>query len=134
MDGGRGELTARLRPRCTERVQETEDKKQKDDVTDTACASTDTVGASTMAASLRPALQVVWLGRVPYAPVYALQRRLVKDHRAEVVLALEHTPTYTVGRRITGNTAERDRLRAFGAEYFEVRPPSSHQLWRSFDS
>ena len=84
-------------------------------------------------------LELLWLGRVSYGPALALQRSLVDARRSppsssspsparapasfdtDVVLALEHPPTYTVGRRTTGDDVEGERLRALGADYFEVR-------------
>jgi hypothetical protein len=93
-------------------------------------------------------LQAVWLGGTAYGPALALQRRLVDarhtDHSnssssdskgaspsvglgrvwdTDVVLGVVHPPTYTVGRRLVGDVAEAARLRALGADYYEVRVP-----------
>jgi hypothetical protein len=93
-------------------------------------------------------LQAVWLGGTAYGPALALQRRLVDarhtDHNnssssdskgagpsvglgrvwdTDVVLGVVHPPTYTVGRRLVGDVAEAARLRALGADYYEVRVP-----------
>jgi lipoyl(octanoyl) transferase len=72
------------------------------------------------------ALRWQWLGRVPYAQAWALQRELAAlraDERIEdTLLLLEHPPVFTMGRNgkaehVPGGVA---RLRALGAEYVEV--------------
>lgn len=78
---------------------------------------------STPAARLR----WLWLGTVPYAEAWALQRRLATARAAgaledDCLLLLEHPPVYTMGRNgrpehVPGGP---DRLRALGAEYVEV--------------
>lgn len=72
-------------------------------------------------------------GLVPYEKGLQLQSYLVaRRHRinqenanvpvADVICLLEHTPTFTAGRRMRGKTdiEEEKRLRALGADYFEV--------------
>jgi lipoyl(octanoyl) transferase len=50
-------------------------------------------------------LLATWLGRVRYAPAFALQRALAERRAAgeipDVLLLLEHEPVYTLGRRAT---------------------------------
>ena len=50
-----------------------------------------------------PVLTAAWMGRIDYAEAWELQRRLfearVKNACGDVVLLLEHPPTYTLGRR-----------------------------------
>ncbi|KAI9032122.1 hypothetical protein DFJ74DRAFT_736579 [Hyaloraphidium curvatum] len=86
---------------------------------------------ATSSAPPRPALPYAVLGSVPYARALALQnalvaRRLAEEDRSQppigdVVLLLEHPHVYTGGRRIRGEDAtEGARLRALGADYFEV--------------
>jgi lipoate-protein ligase B len=76
------------------------------------------------------------LGTVPYGKALALQRHLVKrrhdlNHEAhdpadptirDVLLLIQHPPTFTAGRRIKGNSEieEEARLKALGAEYYET--------------
>jgi lipoyl(octanoyl) transferase len=72
-------------------------------------------------------LRHVWLGRVPYAEAWALQRRLARARAAgelatDCVLLLEHPPVFTMGRNgspdhVPGGA---ERLRGLGAEYVEV--------------
>jgi lipoyl(octanoyl) transferase len=78
------------------------------------------------AAGGRPPLRWAWLGTVPYADAWALQRRLAalrgEGLLDDCVLLLEHPPVFTMGRN---GVAEHvpggpDRLRALGAEYVEV--------------
>lgn len=53
--------------------------------------------------SRRPVLTAAWMGRIDYADAWQLQRRLFEarlhDRCGDVVLLLEHPPTYTLGRR-----------------------------------
>jgi lipoyl(octanoyl) transferase len=73
-----------------------------------------------------PALRSVWLGTVPYATAWELQRHLAALRRDEIiedcVLLLEHPPVYTMGRngRSQHVPGGADRLRALGAEYLDV--------------
>ncbi|KAG5462306.1 MAG: hypothetical protein BJ554DRAFT_5388 [Olpidium bornovanus] len=77
----------------------------------------------------------VYLGRVPYRAGLALQETLVKkrlDVRdghtgdahfdRDVLLLLEHPPTYTAGKRLKGKVdqCESNRLRNLGADFVEV--------------
>lgn len=71
-------------------------------------------------------LRWAWLGTVPYAEAFALQRSLAARRAAEdiddVLLLLEHPPVYTMGRN--GEARHRrgppERLRGLGADYVEV--------------
>ena len=70
-------------------------------------------------------LQIRWLGRVPYADAYALQRGLFTagpESRADHLLLLEHSPTYTLGVRAdrANIVTDADALRARGAEIVET--------------
>ncbi|KAI8579568.1 hypothetical protein K450DRAFT_241585 [Umbelopsis ramanniana AG] len=76
------------------------------------------------------------LGIVPYGKALALQRHLVKrrhdlNHEShdpadptirDVLLLVQHPPTFTAGRRIKGRSEleEEARLNGLGAEYFET--------------
>ncbi len=73
-----------------------------------------------------PPLRWSWLGTVPYAAAWDLQRRLAAARRDgsidDCVLLLEHPPVFTMGRNgspdhVPGGA---DRLRALGAEYVDV--------------
>jgi len=70
----------------------------------------------------RRPLHWTFLGRVPYAPVVALQERLRDDVRhgrgPEHLLLLEHPPVFTLGRNAAaaGIVASRDWLAARGVE------------------
>jgi lipoate-protein ligase B len=73
-----------------------------------------------------PPLRSVWLGTVPYATAWELQRTLAALRRDgavdDCVLLLEHPPVFTMGRNgksshVPGGA---DRLRALGAEYLDV--------------
>lgn len=49
-------------------------------------------------------MRTVWLGRAPYVPVWALQRKLrerVLDGWPDTLLLVEHEPVITLGRRAT---------------------------------
>ncbi|KAI8924443.1 hypothetical protein BC831DRAFT_465675 [Entophlyctis helioformis] len=75
---------------------------------------------------------VKFLGKsVPYARALQVQQHLVESRIAaetsaarrelDIILLLEHTPTYTAGRRIRDSyDTEGSRLRALGADYFET--------------
>ncbi|HEX3605141.1 MAG TPA: lipoyl(octanoyl) transferase LipB [Candidatus Dormibacteraeota bacterium] len=75
---------------------------------------------------MRP-LRFLWLGTVPYATAWGLQRRLATARAAgeldaDAVLLLEHPPVFTMGRNgepghLRGGP---ERLRGLGAEYLEV--------------
>ena len=79
-----------------------------------------------MAPGPLPPLRSLWLGTVPYAVAWDLQRRLAAARRDgeidDCVLLLEHPPVFTMGRN--GNATHvpggAERLRALGAEYVEV--------------
>ncbi|KAI8330996.1 hypothetical protein BC941DRAFT_360917 [Chlamydoabsidia padenii] len=43
-----------------------------------------------------------------------------KDEPLDIVLMLQHTPTFTAGRRIRGQVDEEKRLKALGADYVEA--------------
>ncbi|MEE8330809.1 MAG: lipoyl synthase [Acidimicrobiia bacterium] len=72
-------------------------------------------------------LRIRWLGRLPYAEAWDLQKAV---HEGKVtgrtyddyLLLLEHPPTYTNGRFANGSNllVSQERLAAVGAEYFEV--------------
>lgn len=73
-----------------------------------------------------PPLRSLWLGTVPYATAWELQRHLAALRREgaidDCVLLLEHPPVFTMGRNgearhVPGGG---ERLRALGAEYVEV--------------
>lgn len=65
---------------------------------------------------------------VPYDVGLTLQTHLVERRRRyendgdppDIIVFLQHTPTYTAGRRIRNNEEEEARLRKLGADYFEV--------------
>jgi lipoyl(octanoyl) transferase len=50
-------------------------------------------------------LRAIWLGRMAYAPAFALQQRLAEQRAGgligDTLLLLEHDPVYTLGRRAT---------------------------------
>jgi lipoyl(octanoyl) transferase len=73
-----------------------------------------------------PPLRSVWLGTLPYATAWELQRHLAALRRDnaidDCVLLLEHPPVFTMGRNgkpfhVPGGG---ERLRGLGAEYVEV--------------
>ena len=71
-------------------------------------------------------LRSVWLGTVPYATAWELQRHLAALRRDDAVddcvLLLEHPPVFTMGRngRAAHVPGGPDRLRALGADYLDV--------------
>ncbi|HYL70293.1 MAG TPA: lipoyl(octanoyl) transferase LipB, partial [Candidatus Dormibacteraeota bacterium] len=75
----------------------------------------------------RRTLRWVWLGSVPYATAWGMQRELAAARSSgaldnDVVLMLEHPPVYTMGRNgesrhVPGGAAA---LAARGADYVEV--------------
>jgi lipoate-protein ligase B len=74
----------------------------------------------------RPQLLTAYLGRIPYANAWDLQRQ-VADLRArdlipDVLLLLEHPPTYTLGRRGKASNIllSASQLREKGIEVFDV--------------
>jgi len=66
-----------------------------------------------------------WLGRMSYADGLALQHRLVNSHKngsgQNTLLMLEHSPTYTVGKRgaIYDESFE-EYLKSLGADFHRV--------------
>ncbi|MFW5921366.1 MAG: lipoyl(octanoyl) transferase LipB [Polyangiales bacterium] len=72
------------------------------------------------------ALQVCWLGRVPYGPTHELQQRLQQARIAgdigDVMLLLEHPPVLTLGRaaRQEHVLLSPEMLRARGFEVHEI--------------
>ncbi|KAJ3042021.1 putative lipoyltransferase 2, mitochondrial [Rhizophlyctis rosea] len=81
--------------------------------------------------SLRPPIAYKYLGSsIPYLRGLELQELLVTRRAASeaptahvnVLLLLQHPPTYTAGRRVRGTEdTEGARLRGLGAEYYEVK-------------
>ncbi|KAI9017186.1 hypothetical protein BC832DRAFT_527426 [Gaertneriomyces semiglobifer] len=81
----------------------------------------------------RTPLAYKYLDTIPYAKALALQNAIVASRTAtngeqdefpdlDILLLLQHPPTYTAGRRIVGTDAtEGERLRKLGADYFETR-------------
>ena len=74
-----------------------------------------------------PALRVRWLGRLPYAEAWDLQRAIWERRSGgsivdDYLLLLEHPHVYTVGRRGDGShlLVGPDRLSEVGAEFFRV--------------
>lgn len=72
-------------------------------------------------------LRVRWLGRLPYAEAWDLQRALQQGRREgrsgdDYLLLLEHPPVYTIGRNGDGShlLVSQQRLAELGAELFEV--------------
>ncbi|HYP55439.1 MAG TPA: lipoyl(octanoyl) transferase LipB [Solirubrobacterales bacterium] len=78
--------------------------------------------------SVSAEILVVECGRVPYGEALALQRRLVearqRDETPDVLLLLEHPPTYTRGRR---SGAEELPM---GVEWYEAQGIEVHQTDR----
>lgn len=72
------------------------------------------------------ALDVQWLGRRPYAEVWALQKRLLEQRIegaiGDTLLLVEHQPVYTWGKRTDPDHlgAGEAALRALGADTFQV--------------
>lgn len=74
-----------------------------------------------------PTLRVRWLGRLPYAEAWDLQRAIWERRSGgaitdDYLLLLEHPHVYTVGRRGDGShlLIGPDRLAEVGAEFFRV--------------
>lgn len=81
-------------------------------------------------------LSYLSLGTVPYGKALALQHHLVKRRHdlnnaaqnpaeptiRDLLLLVEHPPTFTAGRRIKGKSEleEEARLKQLGAEYYET--------------
>jgi lipoate-protein ligase B len=81
-------------------------------------------------------LSYLSLGSVPYGKALALQRHLVKRRHdlnnkphdpadptiRDILLLVEHPPTFTAGRRIKGRSEleEEARLKQLGADYYET--------------
>ena len=67
-------------------------------------------------------LNVIDLGRRPYAPVFEMQEEMVRrrlaDEIPDTLLLVEHDPVYTLGRGADSNniTASADQLRAIGID------------------
>ena len=76
----------------------------------------------------QPPIAYKYLGSsVPYLKALSLQDHLVTKaataaaNPTNILLLLQHPPTYTAGRRIRGTEdTEGSKLRALGAEYHEV--------------
>ena len=77
-----------------------------------------------------PDLFYRYLGRVPYGPTWDLQRKLVQalvedhPHSQETLLALEHEPVITIGRR-----GKREDL-LLSAEHLKARGIEVHEVDR----
>ncbi|KAJ3046378.1 putative lipoyltransferase 2, mitochondrial [Rhizophlyctis rosea] len=77
----------------------------------------------------RPPIAYKYIGSsVPYLKALSLQDHLVtraataSSNPINILLLLQHPPTYTAGRRIKGTEdTEGRKLRALGAEYHEVK-------------
>ena len=73
-----------------------------------------------------PALRWAWLGSVPYAEGWELQRVLAAHRNAgaigDTLLLLEHPAVYTAGRNTEAEhlRGSPDRLRSLGAEFHDV--------------
>ncbi|TPX35488.1 lipoyl(octanoyl) transferase [Synchytrium microbalum] len=76
-----------------------------------------------------PTIYSRYLGSIPYTRALALQSALVQARirrdsplrDSNMLLLLQHPPTYTAGRRIKGTAhTEGRRLRDLGADYYEV--------------
>lgn len=71
-------------------------------------------------------MQVVWAGRQEYLPMWELQRALVRARRGslsdDLVLLVEHPPTYTIGRSGSRSNLliSDDELAAVGASCLAV--------------
>ncbi|KAI9481477.1 MAG: hypothetical protein EXX96DRAFT_479961 [Benjaminiella poitrasii] len=70
----------------------------------------------------QPIGYLVLPGLVRYEEALKLQTYLVSRHEpADIICFLEHTPTYTAGRRIRDSSPEEvERLRRLGADYYET--------------
>ncbi|TPX61361.1 lipoyl(octanoyl) transferase [Powellomyces hirtus] len=73
-----------------------------------------------------PTIATKYLSKpIAYETGLALQDHLVQQRQQQlisnVLLLLQHPPTYTAGRRVRGSdVTEGERLRALGAQYFET--------------
>ena len=76
-----------------------------------------------------PPIYSRYLGLLSYSRALALQNALVTARiqrdklwqNVNMLLLLQHPPTFTAGRRIKGtDDTEGRRLRSLGAEYYEV--------------
>ncbi|CAG8770033.1 14630_t:CDS:2, partial [Cetraspora pellucida] len=74
-----------------------------------------------------PLLPYVYLSQVSYAKALDLQkllvrRRLENKNSSDLLLLLQHPPTYTTGRRNMGKTMNEEAayLKNLGAQYFET--------------
>ncbi|HSP65253.1 MAG TPA: lipoyl(octanoyl) transferase LipB [Candidatus Deferrimicrobium sp.] len=71
-------------------------------------------------------LEYLWLGRVNYGDAWALQRHLAAARARgdidDIVLLVEHSPVYTMGRNGSPAHVPRgaEHLRSLGAEYVDV--------------
>ena len=75
----------------------------------------------------RPLLRMRWLGRLPYAEAWDLQKAIHEGRVSgrtgdDYLLLLEHPPTYTVGRFSDGSNVlvSEEMAAALGAEVFRV--------------
>lgn len=91
---------------------------------------------SSIPRAINGTLPYLKLGTVPYGKALALQRHLVQRRHElnndttsstdssirDILLLVEHPPTFTAGRRFKGRSEleEETRLKQLGAEYFET--------------
>jgi len=76
-------------------------------------------------------LEIEWLARINYGEAWELQKRLVKEidreERADSLLLLEHTPTYTIG------TDRHPEHLLYGKEELDRRGISVYEIDRGGD-
>ncbi|TVY04492.1 lipoyl(octanoyl) transferase LipB [Cohnella terricola] len=76
-------------------------------------------------------LEIEWLARINYGDAWELQKKLVKEidreERADSLLLLEHTPTYTIG------TDRHPEHLLYGKEELERRGISVYEIDRGGD-
>jgi lipoyl(octanoyl) transferase len=70
---------------------------------------------------MKPILNYTYLNSIPYKKALQLQEYYSKNHTKNLLLLLQHPPTYTVGRRVRDvDPNEINRLTKLGAEYHQV--------------